>query len=75
MRKKDEKNKILLMKKPLQKSGYGILAGVALVFFSGSIIGLTLLDPFSNFGRMMTHIIRPIAIGMNNALVFFTGKI
>ncbi len=62
-------------KKAYAKIRYGILAGVVLAFFSGSILGLTLLDPFSNFGRMMTHLVRPVAIGMNNALVFSLEKL
>ena len=73
--RKTTKKTTFSYEKAFAKTRYGILAGVVLAFFSGSIIGFALLDPFSNFGRMMTHIIRPIAIGMNNALVFFTGKV
>jgi len=74
VRKKTKKSKYSY-KKAFTKIRYGILAGVILASFSGSIIALTLLDPFSNFGRMMTHLLRPIAIGINNALVFSLEKL
>jgi len=57
------------------RTRYGILTGVILVFISGSITGITLTDPYSHFGRILTHIIRPAAVWMNNALVFSLAKI
>ena len=61
-------------KKAFTRIRHGILAGVVLVSLSGSVIALTLLDPFSNFGRMMTHLIRPVAIGINNTVVLTLEK-
>ncbi len=57
------------------KTRYSILITVVSIYFSGSIIGLILLDPYSNFGRILTHMVRPVAIAINNALVFALAKI
>lgn len=57
------------------KTRYGILITVVLIFCSGSIIGLTALDPYSNFGRMLTHLARPVVIETNNVLVFMLESI
>ena len=56
------------------KTRYGILAAVVLIFFSGSIMGFILFDPYSNFGRIFTHIFRPLLVGLNNSLVFTLAK-
>jgi ferredoxin len=61
--------------RPHTKTWYGILAGVGLLFIAGSVIGLNLLDPYSNFGRIMAQLVRPIAVWMNNTLVFVLEKI
>ena len=73
LRKKTKKFKYIFIE-PWIKTRYGILAGVMLLFFSGSIMGLTLFDPYSNFGRITTHVFRPVAVGMNNALSFTLAK-
>ena len=57
------------------KTRYGILVAVILVFFSGSVAGFTLLDPYSHFGRIFTHIIRPMVVQLNNSLIFFLEKL
>ena len=56
------------------KTRYGILASVVLIFCFGSVTSLILLDPYSNFGRIFTHIFRPVVIGINNVLVFALAK-
>jgi len=57
------------------KTRYGLLITVVFTYFSGSIIGLILLDPYSNFGRILTHIAAPVVIGINNSLVSALEKI
>ncbi|MFC2133435.1 4Fe-4S dicluster domain-containing protein [Bacteroidota bacterium] len=45
-----------------------ILPFVFLLF--GSIFVLNLLDPYSNFGRIITGLLRPIFLGVNNLVAF-----
>jgi ferredoxin len=53
------------------RTKYSILILVILLFLFGNILGISLLDPYSNFGRIITHLVRPIAIFANN----FTSSI
>ena len=46
--------------------GFLVLSLVSLVF--GSLISLYLLDPYSNFGRIFSDLVRPVVIGLNNLL-------
>lgn len=55
-------------KKPFTKTRYIILAITIIVFLSGSVITLNLLDPYSNFGRILSNIFQPIAVGINNTI-------
>jgi len=52
--------------KPFTKTRYSILLIVILLFLFGTSLGLNLLDPYSNFGRITSNIFRPIIIGINN---------
>ncbi len=61
-------------KKPHNAIRYGILAAVVLIVMLGSIIGLTVLDPYSNFGRMLTNMARPVAVLLTNTLGFMLEK-
>lgn len=47
---------------------YSILGLIVLVFVSGNILLLGLLEPYSNFGRIISNLIRPIVIFFNNQL-------
>ncbi len=49
---------------------YGFLLIAILLFIFGNIFGLLLLDPYSNFGRIITSFINPLLIGLNNAASF-----
>ncbi len=49
---------------------YTILATTVLSVVSGSLFLLNLLDPFSNFGRIFTNLIKPIVVGANNVVAF-----
>lgn len=47
---------------------YGSLAAVLGTYFMGWTVLLSLLDPYSAFGRMVTHLLRPIYMSINNLL-------
>lgn len=68
--KKIKKRKYVY-KKPLTKTRYSILIVTILVFLSGSVITFNLLDPYSNFGRILSNIFQPIVVGINNTIAFF----
>lgn len=46
--------------------GFLILSLVSLLF--GSLISIYLLDPYSNFGRIFSGLVRPAMMGINNML-------
>ena len=52
------------------KSRYAILLFVSLLLVTGTNFGLLLLDPFSNFGRFLSSLVRPVFVFLNNGLVF-----
>lgn len=47
---------------------YGILGIVILAFLLGGTVLLSLLDPYSAFGRMTVNVFRPVYQGANNLL-------
>lgn len=56
---------------------YWILALTAILLLTGSGLLLNLLDPFSNFGRILSNLVRPLLLAANNAaspLVEMTGS-
>jgi ferredoxin len=62
-----------------KKKGYPILRyallGVSIlaILFSFSTV-ISLLDPYSNFGRIMTYLIRPVIVAINNGLAMLFQK-
>jgi ferredoxin len=52
--------------KPHNVLRYAILAATALLFLAGSGLALNLLDPFSNFGRILADLARPLVLAVNN---------
>lgn len=54
--------------KPHNILRYSILGVSVVTFLSGSIFGLTLLDPYSNYGRIASNIFRPLVIFSNNII-------
>jgi len=46
----------------------GVLAGVIVSYVAGLTVVLSLLDPYSAFGRMVTHLFRPVYMAGNNVL-------
>lgn len=47
---------------------YSVLAAVLIAFFAGGTLLLSVLDPYSAFGRMTTHVFRPAYMAGNNLL-------
>lgn len=54
--------------KPHHLLRYGLLALTLILFFSGSALMLGLLDPFSNFGRIASDLLRPLYIVVHNGI-------
>ena len=73
-RKKSKKRKKpFLYSRPHNIIRYGILGLTILVLLSGSAFLLNLLDPFSNFGRIVTNLFKPVYMGANNLAVTVLG--
>jgi len=54
---------------------YSIFGLTILIFGAGSISLLTILEPYSNFGRIIANLVRPVVIFCNNHLAnFFQQK-
>lgn len=47
---------------------YSLLALTVLLFTFGSVVLINLLDPFSNFGKIVSNLFRPVYMAGNNAL-------
>jgi ferredoxin len=61
--------------KPHNYLRYTLLGITVLFLVFGSILFLSLLDPYSNFGRFMTYFARPGLVGANNWLAsVFTDR-
>lgn len=60
--------------KPFTVIRYSLLALTLFVSMTWGIFMLTLLDPFSIFGRFMTFFARPLVIVVNNGLAGILGK-
>ncbi len=54
--------------RPLNVVRYGIAGAVGAAWLLGTTLPLTLTDPYSNFGRIATALLRPVAVGINNAV-------
>ncbi len=53
---------------------YGILLLVIITSVTGFYFFLDLLDPYSNFGRISTTFLKPVAIFINNSIAFLFSK-
>jgi formate hydrogenlyase subunit 6/NADH:ubiquinone oxidoreductase subunit I len=67
--KKIRKKKQYDYKKPQNILRYSILGITAIVMIGGSLTFVNLLDPYSNFGRVISDMLRPVYIFLNNAIV------
>lgn len=61
-------------KKPYTFLRYFILILTAGILVLGGVYVLTILDPYSNFGRFMTYFIKPGVIYVNNLLASLLGR-
>jgi ferredoxin len=53
---------------PYTITRYSILALTVIVALAGSLLMVTILDPYSIFGRMMTYFLKPAVVEGNNLL-------
>ena len=60
------RKKIYKYKKPLDWLRYGLLALTILLVFTGSILLVNLLDPYSAFGKIVSNFFRPLLVLVNN---------
>lgn len=65
-----KKRDIFDYQKPQNIWRYSVLAITVISLFAGSLIVILLLDPYSNFGRIITQIFRPPLEFANNILVY-----
>src|ERR1035437_6634628 len=73
--RKLNKKKYFRLKKRYKILRYSLLAGAVIALFSGSVILINLLDPFSNTGKIFTNLFRSILILANNFAAFTLGKL
>ncbi len=66
VRKRRGRRRFFKPARPHNLLRYGILIAAFAVLLSGSVVLFTLLDPFSNFGRIAANIARPLFLGANN---------
>lgn len=57
-----------LFQPPNNMLRYGMLVLAVGLFLSGSVVGLALLDPFSNYGRIAADLLRPLYVFAHNGL-------
>jgi polyferredoxin len=74
-RKLSPRKKIFKYKKPVNWLRYGLFALVILSLFTGSILLVNLLDPYSAFGKMVTNFFRPVTVIANNLVSVALSKI
>ncbi len=53
--------------KPGYAIHYALLGAVIVAALGGSMFCVNLLEPFSNYGRIMEGLLRPLLVGLNNA--------
>ena len=56
--------------KPFTKTRYSLLLLTTILFLIGISLGLNILDPYSNYGRIVSNLFRPILIIINNVISF-----
>ena len=66
--KKLHRRKYFNLSTPHNLLRYSFLALAVLFFLSGSMFAFTILDPYSNFGRIVTQLFKPVLVAGNNFL-------
>ncbi len=72
---KKKRKKKFLFSKEYFKLRYIILAVTILSIFTGHLLILNLLDPFSNFGRIFSQLFNPLISFVNNFFAFTLEKL
>ena len=72
--KKIHKKKYYHLLKPNNFLRYSFLILASVFLLWGSLFIINLLDPYSNFGRIFTQLIKPIIIGINNLVAFTLSR-
>ncbi|MGE5432370.1 MAG: 4Fe-4S binding protein, partial [Syntrophomonadaceae bacterium] len=67
--RKKKKNRFSYLK-PQNLLRYGILALSVIPLLFGSMFVLDLLDPYSNFGKISSNLIRPVLVFINNSVAY-----
>lgn len=57
--------------KPYNWLRYAIMAATVLLFVFGSSLLLNLLDPYSNFGKIFSNLVRPVNMFLNNQIAAY----
>jgi ferredoxin len=65
-KKLSPRKNIFKYKKPINWLRYGLLVLVILSVFTGSILLVNLLDPYSAFGKVISNFFRPVLVLANN---------
>jgi ferredoxin len=73
LKKKIFKRKRYEYTKPPYLFHYSIFILTGVLALAGSMVLLNLLEPFSNFGRILTNLIEPLVIQANNGLAYLLG--
>jgi len=73
--KKIIKKKYYHLLKPSDRLRYSFLSLSIIFLLFGSIFVINLLDPYSNFGRIFTQLLKPLIIQGNNLLAYLLEKI
>lgn len=61
-------------RKPTYHIHYALFAAIVTLAIGGNVFLLTVLEPFSNFGRMLSNLVHPIVIAANNVLVYILER-
>jgi ferredoxin len=71
-RKRDRRRRFRYTK-PNYPLHYVVLGVTALLALRGSMVLLNILEPFSNFGRILQGLVRPLVVGANNGAAGILG--
>ncbi len=72
--KRLNKKKYFRLLKDYRALKYSFLALATISFLSSSLIAINLLDPYSNFGRILANLFQPLILLINNFFAFTFEK-
>jgi ferredoxin len=68
--KRINKHRWFKFKKPFYAVHYILLIVLSIAALSGSIVVLNLLEPFSNYGRILSNLANPLLVLLNNSTAY-----